>query len=247
MVPNIVNPLEDDEPPKKKLVVFFLVDTSGSMDGDRIGQVNNAVKEALPEIRNLGGADADIYFAPLTFGATVNWVYAKPEPVATATWKSLDADGMTPLGEAFNALNLKLSRNEFLASPSGSFAPVIFLLTDGYPNDDWEAGLKKLKNNSWFKKSLKIGVGIGNDSDMSMIREFCSDRELAINLTNGEDLGKMVKFILVTSSEIGSRSVGVEDLSDVPEEEENKTKQDAMIDQLKNFKSQDYDDLNTGF
>lgn len=247
MADTLENPLVVDEPPKKKLVVFFLVDTSGSMKGERIGQVNTAVQEALPEIRNLGGADADIYFAPLVFGASVDWVYQKPEPVATAQWTRLSADGMTPLGEAFEKLNLKLSRTEFLASPSGSYAPVIFLLTDGYPNDDWKTALNKLKNNSWFKKSLRIGVGIGNDSDMNMIKSFVNDPELGILLSNGQDLGKMVKFILVTSSEIGSRSVGVEDLSNASEEEENKVKQDAMIQQLQNFNSQDFDDLNKGF
>lgn len=257
MADEFVDPLNPDPTPRKKLVLFFLIDTSGSMTGSKIGQVNQAVEEALPKIRNLGGSDADIYFAPIVFGEKVEWVYESPQSVETARWDRISANGMTPLGAAFREVNKKMSRAAYLTSPHGSFAPVVFLLTDGYPNDDWITGLKLLKNNKWFKKALKIAVGVGNDADMDMLRQFVNDPELAIMLTNGENLSKLIQFILVTSSEIGSQSLGFEDddsedddkSDDDTDEEskENKAKTQAMVDQVKNFKSEDFDQINDGF
>ena len=54
-------------------------------------------------------------------------------------WARLRANGVTSLGAAFRELNQRMSRNGFLNSPSLSFAPVIFLMTDGYPSDDQKA------------------------------------------------------------------------------------------------------------
>lgn len=57
----------------------------------------------------------------------------------------LSANGITDLGMAFEELTSMLSRKKFLKSPSLSYAPVIFLMTDGYPTDNYKKGLEKLK------------------------------------------------------------------------------------------------------
>ena len=51
-----------------------------------------------------------------------------------------------------------------------SFAPVIFLLSDGSPNDDWKKGLDTLKQNKWFQHGLKIALGIGSKVNMDVLR-----------------------------------------------------------------------------
>jgi len=47
---------------------------------------------------------------------------------------------------------------------AGSFAPAIFLLSDGEPTDDYKKHLADLKNNNWFKKAIKAAVAIGDDA-----------------------------------------------------------------------------------
>ena len=78
------------------------------------------------------------------------------------SWKDLSANGITDLGMAFEELTSMLSRKKFLKSPSLSYAPVIFLMTDGYPTDNYKKGLEKLKNNNWYKYGMKIALGIGD-------------------------------------------------------------------------------------
>ena len=145
-----VNPFDDaEEIAKKSMVLFFLIDCSGSMGGSKIGTVNSVMEELIPEIRGIGGADADIKLAVLKFSGGSEWMYDEPVSVDEFEWKPLDAENVTDLGSAFSALTGKLSRNEFMKSPSLSFAPVMILMSDGYPTDNFEKGLAELQQNKW--------------------------------------------------------------------------------------------------
>jgi uncharacterized protein YegL len=52
---------------KRQMVLFFIVDTSGSMMGTKIGTVNTAIREVLPELKGIGGSDVDLKIACLKF------------------------------------------------------------------------------------------------------------------------------------------------------------------------------------
>ena len=130
------------EPAKKSMTIFFLIDVSGSMKGTKIGSLNSTMEELLPSLIGVGEASTDVKIAVMKFSTQVEWV--TPEPVRIEDyqyWNRLEAEGLTFMGDAFMELSRKLSRSSFLSSPSLSFAPVIFLLSDGSPNDDWKKGL----------------------------------------------------------------------------------------------------------
>ena len=54
--------------PRKTMVLFFLVDTSGSMSGEKIGSLNDAIRETVPDLNDLSinNADAAIKIAALS-------------------------------------------------------------------------------------------------------------------------------------------------------------------------------------
>lgn len=107
---------------KRQMVLFFVVDTSGSMQGTKIGAVNTAIREVLPELKDAGGADIDLKVACLTFSSGCQWMYPTPIASDSFQWTTVDADGVTDLGAACRELNDKLSKNGFLKAPSGSVA-----------------------------------------------------------------------------------------------------------------------------
>jgi uncharacterized protein YegL len=39
------------EIPRRTMVLFFVIDTSGSMDGSKIGVVNTSIEEVIPAIK----------------------------------------------------------------------------------------------------------------------------------------------------------------------------------------------------
>ncbi|HOC33543.1 MAG: VWA domain-containing protein [Ruminococcus flavefaciens] len=212
------NSLDFDDDPlsatgvsRKSLVIFFLIDTSGSMKGKKMGELNTVMEELIPEIRRVGEADTEVKVAVLTFSTDVRWMYSTPIPIEDFEWARLRANGVTSMGAAFKELSLRMSRNSFLNSPSLSFAPVIFLMTDGYPSDDYREGLKELQSNSWYKFGLKAALGIGNEANDDVLAEFTGSKDTVVHAYSGGQLAQMIKIIAVTSSQIGSKSMTLSD------------------------------------
>lgn len=196
---------------RRTMTLFFVVDASGSMDGSKMGTLNAAVEEVIPEIRKISGenADAAIKIAVLEFASGARWITPAPMDAEDFTWSFLNAGGLTDFGDACKQLDEKLSRKAFMSDVAGSFAPAIFLLSDGEPTDDYQPELKKLKENNWFKKAIKVAVAIGDDANRDVLAEFTGSKEAVLTVHTPEALAKMIRFVSVTASQIGSRSTGV--------------------------------------
>lgn len=230
-----LNPFDDaEEIAKKSMVLFFLIDCSGSMGGSKIGTVNSVMEELIPEICDIGGADADIKIAVLKFSGGCEWMYDEPISVDKFEWKPIDAENVTDLGCAFTELSSKLSRNSFMSSPSLSFAPVMILMSDGYPTDNFEKGLEDLSKNRWYAAGIKAAVAIGEDADFDILARFTGSADSVVTAHNGEALAKLVKFVAVTSSQIGSRSMRLAET-----EEDFRTKQESAAEQIREFAESD--------
>lgn len=239
----------DDDPlnamgvSRKSLVIFFLIDTSGSMKGTKMGELNTAMEELMPEIRRVGEADTDVKVAVLTFATHLAWMYPEPISIEEFEWSRLAPAGITNMGAAFEELSIRLSRNSFLNSPSLSFAPVIFLMTDGYPSDDYKKGLKKLSENSWYRHGLKVALGIGKEANDDMLAEFTGTADTVVHAYSGGQLAQLIKKIAVTSSQIGSKSMTLADdtTGEISFEDVAESKQKQLGEQIQEIvNSQDY-------
>ncbi len=226
---------------RRTMVLFFVVDTSGSMEGAKIGTLNQAIEDVIPEIREISdsNADAEIKIAVLEFSSGAKWITPYPIPAVDFEWQYLNAFGLTDFGEACALLDEKLSRNSFMSDITGSFAPAIFLLSDGAPTDEYRKKLEKLKKNNWFKKAIKVAVAIGEDANCKILAEFTDTPEGVLTVHNPEALKKMIRFVSVTSSQIGSKStsVGKSGIDEV------RSKQDEFIEQVNiAYSNGDFDD-----
>ena len=199
---------EKVEAPRRMCPVIFLLDTSGSMCGAPIGAVNSAIENVLPELisMNENNADNEIVVGIMSFDSEVKWItneLVSPEELKNS-WRDLNANGLTSMGEAFNELNQKLSVSHgFMQRASGSVAPVLFLLSDGEPTDDYFSGLNKLKNNGWYKVAARVAIGYGESND-DVLREFTGNRETVLHTNDPKDLKNMIRFVAITSSRVAS-------------------------------------------
>jgi uncharacterized protein YegL len=206
--------LDNESIPRRQMTLFFMIDASGSMIGSKIGSVNDAIENVLPIIGEISdeNPDAEIRVAALEFSTGTRWLYDEPKEGKDFIWQSVEAEGLTSLGEACRELNKKLTRNGgFMSSPSGCFAPAIILLSDGGPTDDFEGGLKAVQANSWFKYAIKISIAIGDDADLDVLKQFTGSSEAVIKVHNIDALKKMIRIIAITSSQIGSKSSSATD------------------------------------
>lgn len=235
--------IERESVPRKTVMLFFIIDTSGSMAGTRIGAVNSAIEQTLEKLRemNADSADAEIEVALLEFSSGARWLTPNgPMKVENYYWSDLDADGLTAMGEAFRMLEEKLHKGSgFMQRASGSYAPVLFLMSDGEPNDDYKTHLTRLQNNSWFKASTKVALAIGDEANDFVLREFTGSSEAVVKVPSGtnagEKLAKMVRFIAITSSQVASN----------PADAGDKTKQEQLEEALQAAVNDD-DDWDVG-
>lgn len=237
------------EVPRRTMILFFLVDTSGSMSGSKIGTVNTAIENVLPELQDLSAsnADAQVKIAVMEFSTGIKWMYDSPIDAENFRWNYLEAGGLTSFGEACEELNNKLSRSAFMSDASGSFAPAIFLMSDGEPTDNYQKSLDKLKQNNWFKKAIKVALAIGDGANQIVLQEFTGNSEAVLTAHTPEILMKMIQFVSVRSSEIGSRSANIESGgSSAAVSTEESSKQRAMIEEIQTASAEeswnDFDD-----
>ena len=211
--------------PRRTMTLFFMIDTSGSMMGNKIGAVNDAVVNVLPMLEDISttNPDAEIKIAALEFSSGCNWLYSEPKLASEFVWQDVQASGLTSLGAACEELNSKLSRSGYMVAASGSYAPAIILLSDGGPTDNFQAGLAKLKSNSWFKAAIKVAIAIGDDADKSVLEQFTGSNEAVFTVHNIDALKQIIRIVAVTSSQIGSKSSSAGDAS----------KQDQVVDEIK--------------
>ena len=214
--------VERESVPRKTTVIFFIIDTSGSMAGQRIGAVNSAIEETLEKLREMNddNADVEVEVALLEFSSGARWLTPNgPMKVENYYWSGLDADGLTHMGEAFRMLEEKLHSNSgFLQRASGSYAPVFFLMSDGEPNDDYKKYLLNLhgtpgdpkSGNGWFKAGIKVALAIGDEANDSVLVEFTGYKEAVKRVKDGrnrgQELASMVQKIAITSSQVASRT-----------------------------------------
>ena len=203
---------------RRKMILFFLIDTSGSMSGKKIQSVNDAIENVLPIIGEISdeNPDAEINIAAMKFSTGVDWVYNEPKEAKDFIWQPVNPEALTSLGEACRELSRKLSRsNGFMPTSTGSgyYAPAIILLSDGGPTDDFQGGLKVLKENSWFKNAIKVAIAIGDDADEDVLKDFTGSSEAVIKVHNIDALKTMIRVIAVTSSQVGSKSSSAGDAS----------------------------------
>ena len=217
-----------DEIPRRVMTLFFVVDTSGSMSGEKICSLNVAAREVMPFISDLSSsnADAQIKIAVLEFSSGTEWMYPQPMDAENFQWRDLEAGGLTDLGEACIELGNKLSTKAYMTEATGSFAPAIILMSDGEPTDDYKRGLEKLKANNWFKAAIKVAIAIGSEADQNVLAEFTGLSEAVLTVHNKEQLKKIIHFVSVTASQIASKSASVG--KDDPE-----TKQEENVEKLK--------------
>ena len=210
--------------PRRTMTLFFLADTSGSMDGNKIGALNDAISNIIPMISEISNTnpDAEIKVAALEFSSGTSWLYDEPKNAEDFIWQDQKASGLTSLGEACIQLEKVLHRDGFMKSPSGSYAPAIILLSDGGATDDFDKGIEKLKQNNWFKAAIKIAIAIGEDADKDELKKFTGNLEAVIEVHNIEALKQIIRIVAVTSSQIGSKSTSATD----------STKQEQVIEEI---------------
>jgi uncharacterized protein YegL len=183
----------------RPLPVIILADTSGSMSVEgKIEALNASIKEMMSTFSEEGRRQAEIQLALITFGGPKAEMY---EPLIPAhekiDFKPMVASGPTPMGGAFEIVTALLEDQERI--PSRAYRPVLVLLSDGHPTDDWKVAFEKLCNSDRAKKATRFAMAIGSDADESMLNDFVNDDEAPVfKAHQARDIHRFFKAITMS-------------------------------------------------
>lgn len=200
----------DESGQQMVLYIMFLIDSSGSMVGERIEALNASLASVFDNF-SIINPDIDIKINVLQFSSGCQWMYSEPISVELFRWKSIDARGLTNLGDAYHELNMVMSKELLFSQdhcPAGFMPPVIFLITDGEPTDDYLPQMANLWNNNYFKKSNKFAIGLGDgfSTDVLMLFTKNQKRMFAISDEALNEFKALVTRLLTMSLYAGSMS-----------------------------------------
>jgi len=179
----------------RPLHFFWICDCSGSMQADgKIQSLNNAIKEAIPHMRKASdeNPNAQVFVRVLKFSDGAQWHVAEPTPVADFRWTDLGAGGMTDMGHALTLIGEQL---RIPPMTDRALPPVLVLISDGQPTDDFETGLRSLMDVPWAKRAVRIGIAIGSDADQGTLRKFIGNPEIQpLQANNSETLVNYIRW-----------------------------------------------------
>lgn len=183
-------------PTARPLPVVLLLDVSGSMQGAKIQNLNEAVRDMLDTFRDTERGEIEIHVAIITFGAEVRL----HQPLASAseiTWHDLTASGMTPLGTALKMAKAMIEDKNVI--PSRAYRPTVVLVSDGQPNDSWERPLEEFIKDGRSSKCDRMALAIGADADENVLGRFIQGTNNPLFYAeNAKQLRDFFKFVTMS-------------------------------------------------
>lgn len=188
----------------RPLPIIVLADTSGSMSVDgKIEALNKGLKDMIQSFANESRLRAEVQVCVITFGgdqASVNLPLTPAHQLSAFT--SLTAEGMTPLGGALMLLCEMIENQDCI--PSRAYRPVVVLVSDGYPNDEWQGPFQRLAKGERSSKATRFAMAIGADADEEMLGAFANDPEAP--LFHAENAADIHRFFRAVTMSVSARS-----------------------------------------
>lgn len=157
--------------PEPRCPCVLLLDTSGSMRGNPIAELNSGLLEFKNALAQDELAQKRVEVAIVGFGPVV--VHTEFTEAQYFTPPTLEASGDTPMGAAIvKALEMVRARkDEYRANGISFYRPWVFLITDGAPTDDWHAAAAQIREGEASKSFSFFAVGIEN-ADISVLKQI---------------------------------------------------------------------------
>ena len=189
----------------KPLPIILLLDESNSMSGDKIERLNEAVIRMLNSFKKEETQASEFLVSIIGFGGDYQdgmdgqsaKILNQPTAASEIQFLGLSAYGWTPLGEALKLAKALIEDKE--KTPSRAYRPLVILVTDGLPTDDWSGPFFDFVENGRSAKCDRMALGVGGDTDMDMLGKFVAGTGHEVFTTDQADgIIKFFKFVTMS-------------------------------------------------
>lgn len=195
----------------RRLPVYFLLDTSGSMNGEPIQALNNAMSGVINTLRSDAQASETLWLSIITFDREVNEISPLTElPSFQLPEIVCPQSGPTNTGKALELLYSKVTKEVRKGTPTqkGDWRPLLFIFTDGKPSDPqlYSEMIPKIKSLNF---GAIVGCAAGNKGDNAKLKEL-TDTVVHLDTADSTTLKQFFKWVSDTIEQ-GNKSMGTTD------------------------------------
>jgi uncharacterized protein YegL len=192
----------------RRLPVYFLLDTSGSMYGEPIQALNNALTGMINTLRADAQALDSLWISIITFDREVKEIVPLTELAAFQLPEiTCPQSGPTHTGKALEMLHQKVQTEvkKGTDTQKGDWKPLLFLFTDGKPNDLqlYREMLPKIKS---FNFGAIVCCAAGTVADDALLKELTAD-VVHLDTADSHTLKQFFKWVSETIEQ-GNKSQG---------------------------------------
>lgn len=189
----------------RKLPVYLLLDTSGSMYGEPIEAVKNGLQVLVSALKQDPYALETAYLSIITFNSIAKQDVSLTE-LALFKEPNLVANGTTSLGQALSLLAERIEQEvtKTTYDVKGDWRPIVFIMTDGEPTDDFAKGLAEFKKT---KCGMVIACAAGHSANVQVLQQI-TENVVQLDTADSATIKAFFKWV---SASVSAGSVKVEE------------------------------------
>lgn len=200
----------------RRLPVYFLLDTSGSMFGEPIVALNNALSGMVNTLRSDAQASETLWISIITFDREVKEIVPLTDLQSFQLPEiTCPQSGPTFTGKALEFVHGKIQKDIRKSTPEqkGDWKPLLFLFTDGKPSDIklYNEVVPKMKTLNF---GTIVGCAAGHLADDQKLKEL-TDNVIHLETADSNTLKQFFMWVSDTIEQ-GNKSMGTTEEVSLP-------------------------------